>query len=74
MSAPAVAITLNGDPHELAASEGAPTVAALIAQLDLAEQRVAVEVNGAVVPKAEHERHTLAAGDKVEVVTFVGGG
>ncbi|MDF1699983.1 MAG: sulfur carrier protein ThiS [Planctomycetota bacterium] len=66
-------ITLNGDRHEIAVTTEA-TVAALLTELGLAGQRVAVEVNGDVVPKAAHEGHTLAAGDAVEVVTFVGGG
>ena len=34
----------------------------------------AVVVNGGVVRRAEHERHGLAAGDRIEVVAFVGGG
>jgi len=71
MTADAVAISLNGEPHRL--PEGA-TVARLLEQLELAGQRVAVEVNGAVVPRSEHAAHVLAAGDEVEVVTFVGGG
>ncbi len=76
MTAPAVAITLNGEPHEIPAQASAPgpSVVALLVQLELGGQRVAVEVNGEIVPKAEHERHVLADGDSVEVVTFVGGG
>ncbi len=74
MTASAVTITLNGEPHEIAPGDGAPTVAVLLAQLELGAQRVAVEVNGLVVPRAEHGAQPLAAGDEVEVVTFVGGG
>ena len=50
------------------------TVAALIGQLGLGDRRVAVERNREVVPRAEHATTVLAAGDKVELVTFVGGG
>jgi sulfur carrier protein len=50
------------------------TVATLIGELGLGDRRVAVERNREVVPRAEHATTTLAAGDRVEVVTFVGGG
>ena len=36
--------------------------------------RVAVEVNGKIVPKAEFEKTTLKDDDEVEIVCFVGGG
>jgi thiazole synthase len=74
MSASAVTIVLNGERRAIPAPEGAPTIAALLAELELGGQRVAVEVNGDVVPRERHEAHRLAEGDAVEVVTFVGGG
>ena len=46
----------------------------LLRQLALDSGRVAVERNRRVVPRAEHARETLADGDDLEVVTFVGGG
>ena len=49
-------------------------MATLLAELGLGAQRVAVEVNGDVVPRETHAARTLSAGDTVEVVTFVGGG
>ncbi len=36
--------------------------------------RVAVELNGNIVPKAEYGKTMIAEGDKLEVVSFVGGG
>ena len=50
------------------------TVAGLIVELGLGDRRVAVERNREVVPRAEHGSTVLAAGDRLEVVTFVGGG
>ena len=50
------------------------TIAELLAQLGLAGRHVAVEVNLQVVPRARHEEHQLAAGDRLEIVTLVGGG
>lgn len=64
-------IVLNGKPQEV--PEGA-TIAGLIEQLNLANQACAVEVNKALVTKANHASHTLSEGDSVELVTLVGGG
>lgn len=64
-------LVVNGAPKELPAGL---TVAALLVTLSIPRERVAVEVNGEVVRRAEHERHLLREGDVVEVVSFVGGG
>ncbi len=69
-----VEIRLNGAARTIPASGETATVSDLITVLELVGQRVAVEVNGEVVPKADHASHELAEGDRVEVVTFVGGG
>ena len=50
------------------------TIRALIVHLGLDKGPVAVERNGDVVPRAEHESTALAAHDKIEIVHFVGGG
>ena len=50
------------------------TIASLIVELGLADRRVAVEKNREVVPRAVHATTTLVDGDRLEVVTFVGGG
>ncbi|MCI0342810.1 MAG: sulfur carrier protein ThiS [Planctomycetales bacterium] len=67
----AIALVVNGEAREVPEDT---TVAALVALLGQVPARVAVEVNLAVVPRAEHASRRLAAGDRVEVVTFVGGG
>ena len=64
-------ITVNGEPHDL---PGPLSVAALLARLGVTAARVAVEVNEDVVPRGTYESHTVAAGDRVEIVQFVGGG
>jgi len=64
-------IELNGQPYLLPRRI---TVAELLAEVGIAERPVAVELNGQVVPKAEHGRRRLEPGDRVEIVTFVGGG
>jgi sulfur carrier protein len=73
-----VRFTINGTTRDLekkTESPGAPfTLTVLLAALDLSTRRVAVEVNGKIVPRAHHEKHALAEGDVIEVVTLVGGG
>jgi thiamine biosynthesis protein ThiS len=66
-----VQVTVNGEPRTLA--PGA-TVADLVAGLGLGPRRIAVELNRAVVPRAEYGATPLADGDAVEVIHFVGGG
>jgi sulfur carrier protein len=66
-----ITIELNGEPYSVDA--GTP-VARLLEELKLKRNRVAVEINQAVVPKAEYERTIINEGDRVEVINFVGGG
>jgi sulfur carrier protein len=66
-----IQITLNGEPY---AVNGDARLIALIESLKLKRGRVAVEINCAIVPKAQWNSVTLAAGDIVEIVNFVGGG
>ena len=64
-------IELNGQPRELATGT---TLSLLLASEGLAERRVAIEVNGEIVPRGRHASHTLRAGDRVEIVHALGGG
>ena len=50
------------------------TVAALIQSLGLGDRRLAVAVNRAVVPRSGYDAHTLAPGDRIEILEAVGGG
>ncbi len=64
-------IQLNGEPRQ---TEVDITIARLLADEGLAERRVAVEVNGEIIPRSRHSEHRLQAGDAVEVVHALGGG
>lgn len=64
-------LLVNGEPREV--REGI-TVLGLLQELKVTAERVAVEVNAEVIRRARHAEHRLLEGDKVEVVTFVGGG
>ena len=64
-------IVLNGDALTLGDTA---TILDLLQTQGLAERRVAVEVNGEIVPRGRHAAHALRAGDKVEIVHALGGG
>lgn len=64
-------LQINGEQHDL--PDGL-TVAALVAQLGMKPDRVAVELNLEIVPRTNWDTTTLKSGDKLEVVHFVGGG
>lgn len=46
----------------------------LLRSLDIDPRRVAVELNHDILPKGEYESTVLNAGDRIEIVHFVGGG
>jgi sulfur carrier protein len=63
-------MTVNGETHP-----GTPaTVVALIDELALVGRRIAVSVNGTVVPRSTWQTHALTADDQIEIVHAVGGG
>jgi sulfur carrier protein len=66
-----VQISVNGQFRQVA--EGT-TVGELLQELGLAGKHVAVEANLELVPRQDHARHRLAEGDRLEIVTLVGGG
>jgi len=64
-------IVLNGNPRRLTDH---CTITALLEAEHLADRRVAVEVNGTIVPRSQHSAHALQPGDRVEIVHALGGG
>lgn len=64
-------IFLNGESRQLPSPT---TLAELIAAEGLAERRVAVEINGDIVPRSQHATHALNDGDRIEIVHALGGG
>ncbi len=62
---------INGEPRDFADSL---TVAALVGQLGMKPDRVAVELNLEILPRASWDATALKDGDKLEIVHFVGGG
>ena len=66
-------VSINGEPREL--PDGASVRdAALALGIEPSRRGVAVAVEGAVVPRSEHESRRLAEGERVEVVNAIQGG
>jgi len=63
-------LVINAEERELSAS----TLDALIEELGMKGDRVAVELNREIVPRANWSATTLKDGDRLEIVHFVGGG
>jgi sulfur carrier protein len=66
-----VKVIVNGEPRELPAGA---TVTDLLADLAVGPGRCAVEINREIVPRSTHGQHQLASDDRIEIVSFVGGG
>jgi thiamine biosynthesis protein ThiS len=64
-------VTVNGAPRSL---PHGTSVADLVRSLGLSPPQVAVERNKEIVRRADHAATLLADGDRLEVVTFFGGG
>ena len=65
-----LALTVNGEPRR----STAVTIAELVREIGLKPEKVAVELNGTIVPRSTLADAQLADGDVLEIVTFVGGG
>ena len=64
-------INLNG---EACTCTDGQTIQTLIEQENLADKRIAVEVNLEIVPRSQFASHVLNEGDRVEIVHAIGGG
>jgi sulfur carrier protein len=64
-------IQVNGEPMELGS---ACSLQGLIEQLRLGGRRLAVEINGEIVPRSQYSERVIAEGDRLEIVHAIGGG
>ncbi len=64
-------VYVNGEPSELPVGL---TLRGLVQRLGLSPGQVAVERNLDIVPRGSYDQVVLTDGDRVEIVTFVGGG
>ena len=66
-----IEIQFNGQQHQL---QPGTTIAELLKLFKMEPRYVAVEVNLQLIPRGQHAEHVLQDGDRLEVVTLVGGG
>lgn len=64
-------IYVNGTPRAVSSDL---KVAELVVQEQLTGKRIAIEVNEELIPRSRFDAHTLAEGDRVEIVAAIGGG
>lgn len=64
-------IVINGEQREIAQDM---LLSALLSELELSGRRLAVELNGSIVPRGNFETTTLKHDDRVEIVHAIGGG
>lgn len=66
-----LSITINGEPRQF---DDVNTLTTLITALALTGKRIAIELNGEIVPRSLHAQTLLKDGDTLELVVAVGGG
>jgi len=66
-----IIVHVNGEDKQVASGI---TVAALLGEMGLHAGRIAVEYNRSILPRAKWAETLIAAGDRFEIVQFVGGG
>ena len=64
-------LTVNGEVRPIARGS---RVADLVRELGLDGRKIAVERNLEIVPRSRYALDSLADGDRIEIVAFVGGG
>ena len=64
-------IVLNGKKFSINEKD---TITILLKKIDIKSSKVAIEVNKVVIPKEKYRNFKLKKNDKVEIVTFIGGG
>jgi len=64
-------VFINGNEKSCSASL---TLYSLLIELEQANKRVAVEVNGEIIPRSHFENKLIVDGDEIEIINAVGGG
>ncbi len=70
----ALSLFVNGVTRQIEALEEGSTLEAVVAQLSLKADRIAIERNGEIAPRSLWPQLLIHAGDRLEIVHFVGGG
>ena len=64
-------VIVNGESKTLS---GPVSVKQLIQDMGLLDKRIAIEINGEIVPASQHSSVQLSSGDNIEIVGAIGGG
>lgn len=64
-------VIVNGAPQRI---DPATSLARLLQMLELGSGRIAVEVNGEIVPRSQFDNCALQDNDRIEIVQAIGGG
>jgi len=64
-------IKVNGESTEV---EEGSSISVFLGSLNLSAPRLAIELNGEIISKSAYDQTKLSPGDKLEIVSFVGGG
>jgi sulfur carrier protein len=64
-------VKVNGESKSIS---GSTSISQLIRDMDLLDKRIAVEVNGEIIPSSQHSTHLLKQHDNIEIVGAIGGG
>jgi len=70
----ALHLFVNGLPRTLDGLDSPTSLVSVLERLELRPDRIAVELNGEIAPRAKWTELTVADRDRIEVVHFVGGG
>ena len=63
-------VKINGETFDITGK----SIEKYLAEAGYDTKRVAVELNGDILPKAQYQNTYLTDGDSIEIVSFVGGG
>jgi sulfur carrier protein len=64
-------VTVNGKDRSLS---NPISVSQLIREMDLQGKRIAVEINGEIIPASQHSSYLISNHDRIEIVGAIGGG
>ena len=64
-------VTVNGARKELKSNT---SLQQLLLQLETGEGRIAIEINGEIVPRSSFQQRLLQGDDRIEIVQAIGGG
>ena len=67
-------LNINGQTRSFDGLNSPASLVEVVEQMNLKADRVAVEHNGEIAPRAKWGEVSVSSGDRLEVVHFVGGG